>query len=430
VSTLKVFKESLMVRLKSRSEIKKNLDNYTSDYSWITTYTYNSKICLETNFKLPENFILNKDSEDIDNSIITFNALKDLSRTQAADPRLWTYLTHVKFWEYMRARWPLERSTAGDKVNYIRERYFVSSNNSRSLIRNGIGRLWWYSYLTYDKTRSDPFELTKILLSQQDIAAQITERSFSRNRKLIFPILDFIRVNPRINELNIPSRTVIRKLLISLNFKGGVCLLDNLSHKEVMDYLASILRKIEVECMNQVVEVKRNRVRKPIHITAKVDEQSIASPAEPLVEVRLSLISRRGIVEEKSGLNLWNANGRKRDVNEVYLPLPLSSIPLFENIFDTIQRGLEFIAITHDKHEMRMKFKGSVKKNQMIPKQIASTPSESEFGDWILRRILNLEEGELVTVDILEKYGRTDISFSRLGTRNGLPIVYCDFSVD
>jgi len=42
---------------------------------------------------------------DFENAVLVFEYLPDLSRTQAADPRLWVTLAHTTFWHYVRARW-------------------------------------------------------------------------------------------------------------------------------------------------------------------------------------------------------------------------------------------------------------------------------------------------------------------------------------
>ena len=102
----------------------------------------------------------------------------------------------------MRARWAPENSSGvkgadaamrpGKVQDYVLERYFVKSDQSRALLRNGIARLWWYSYLTYDADREDPFELTAVLLRTLDIAQHFLERNFGRNTNVLRAILEFI----------------------------------------------------------------------------------------------------------------------------------------------------------------------------------------------------------------------------------------------
>ena len=40
-------------------------------------------------------------SNDLENAIALYEALPDLTETQASDPRLWTYLTHVTLRDYV-----------------------------------------------------------------------------------------------------------------------------------------------------------------------------------------------------------------------------------------------------------------------------------------------------------------------------------------
>ncbi|WP_367869913.1 DUF6339 family protein [Paenibacillus larvae] len=47
---------------------------------------------------------------------------------------------------------PVESYLDKDKPEEaIKERYFLMANRDRALIRNGIARLWWYGYVSYDE---------------------------------------------------------------------------------------------------------------------------------------------------------------------------------------------------------------------------------------------------------------------------------------
>ncbi len=111
-----------------------------------------------------EDFHFSSAMNDVENSIILYSAMKDLSDTQAIDERLWAGLCHGDFWPYMHERW-CDKKISGDPVSSILWRYFfnVKSGNRRALFRNTLSRLWWIGRLTYDESRKDPFELTKYL---------------------------------------------------------------------------------------------------------------------------------------------------------------------------------------------------------------------------------------------------------------------------
>lgn len=101
-------------------------------------------------------------------------------------------------------------------------------------------------------------------------------------------------------------------------------------------------------------------------------------------------------VPEKSGLNQWNAGGRRRNANEVYIPIPKSIHHSYPDFFP--DRDTPF--------ELRLP-DGSVLSAKVCQdggKALMSNPN-SALGEWILRKVLRKKEGELVTIDDLITYG-------------------------
>ncbi len=231
-----------------------NINNYDKDSSWVGEYFNGQGYSLPTNIFV-NSFDLIKPAEkcsakeklqnDIENSIIVYSALKDkLKVSQAADERLWAYMTHVEHWDYMRLRWPVnslsseinesieddEIEEAHDKKphNRIITRYFFKDYKGRALVRNGLARLWWYGYMTYDEKREDPFELTRIMLRRSDDAQNLLERSFPHNKIILRAILSALSKYEYIN------RDTFRNLLKSVNRMGGVTVLDTLEEKDLL----------------------------------------------------------------------------------------------------------------------------------------------------------------------------------------------------
>lgn len=173
---------------------------------------------------------------DLENTKIVHRAFLNLTPLQARDPRLWTRLTHVECWPYMRKRWDVDKEKWDDakKQRYVLEHYFVPQSQSRALLRNGMARLWWYGYLTHDPSRADPYELTAVLLSYLDIAQQVLERNMGRAPHVRTGFLDFIRTNnDRLGTTSEQRRKSIRDLAKLLNLRGGVTLLDSLDAEDV-----------------------------------------------------------------------------------------------------------------------------------------------------------------------------------------------------
>ena len=123
---------------------------------------------------------------------------------------------------------------------------------------------------------------------------------------------------------------------------------------------------------------------------------------EPIKEekahVFLPLYSETGTkrVPERSGLNQWNAGGRKRKYNEVYIPVPIFIRKNFQGFFP--DRDKTFDLLLPDGKKLNAKI------CQDGGKALMSNPN-TDLGKWILRQVMNLNEGEVLTYDRLEELG-------------------------
>lgn len=116
--------------------------------------------------------------------------------------------------------------------------------------------------------------------------------------------------------------------------------------------------------------------------------------------IRLPLYSEHSngvkYVPEKSGLNQWHAGGRKRDENEVYIPVPARFHREHPNFFPS--RDTPFVLVLPDKTELEAKI------CQDNDKALMSCPN-SALGEWLLRKVLKKKPGELVTMQDLDVAG-------------------------
>jgi len=188
-------------------------------------------------------------SNDIDNAIALYEAFPGLTETQASDPRLWTYLTHVTLRDYVFARWPLEGSCEqmkGDTkkqatvADFIMSHWFASGGNDRLLRRNAAARLWWPVHLTYapwqrepgffaDLKGDDPYRFTKVLLSMESIYAEVLERGLGRDNRILITVLEFLEANEGI------KRDQLRNFMKELNLFLSVKNLSLLARKEMKE---------------------------------------------------------------------------------------------------------------------------------------------------------------------------------------------------
>lgn len=120
---------------------------------------------------------------------------------------------------------------------------------------------------------------------------------------------------------------------------------------------------------------------------------------------------KSGVVEEKSGLNMWNAGGRKRDENEVYIPIPSfihKKNPGFFKYKDGESRNTDsFKVILPNKRELSMKVtQGGGKALQLDPNK--------ELGKWILRDVLQIPVKQLATKEMLDEIGIDSVQLSKV----------------
>lgn len=110
------------------------------------------------------------------------------------------------------------------------------------------------------------------------------------------------------------------------------------------------------------------------------------------------------VVKEKSGLNQWHAKGRPRHPNEVYIPIPRKVHQIKPDFFPP--RDSSF-ALTLPSGRSLV-----VKVCQDGSKALMSYPNHS-LGEWILRDILKLPEGHLVTYADLQSLGIDSVQINK-----------------
>ena len=92
----------------------------------------------------------------------------------------------------MQKRFPVEGNNANEK--FIINHWF---KNEVSIFRQGLPGLWWSVYLSYDKERDNPFELTEILFKNQELRTNsFGPLSLIRHRPAMQGVLEFLEEHP------------------------------------------------------------------------------------------------------------------------------------------------------------------------------------------------------------------------------------------
>jgi len=153
------------------------------------------------------------------------------------------------------------------------------------------------------------------------------------------------------------------------------------------------------------VEILENPIDSVAEFVKFIDKKN-AKNQESNLEIPLYSYNN-GIpyIFEKSGLNQWNASGRKRDVNEVYIPFPASLRKNNPNFFPSKDTKWD-LELPNGKI-LKMKV------CQEDGKALMSDPNK-ELGKWLLRDLLKLNEGEILKYETLLKIGISTLKFTKL----------------
>jgi hypothetical protein len=114
-------------------------------------------------------------------------------------------------------------------------------------------------------------------------------------------------------------------------------------------------------------------------------------------------------VFESSGLNQWNAGGRKRDMGEIYIPIPIKIHQNFPHFFPPRDTHFNLSIPTGEIF--------TAKVCQDNSKALMTDPNKA-MSDWLLRKVLQLEEGQLATIEKLDELGFDSVIITKTNENN------------
>lgn len=121
--------------------------------------------------------------------------------------------------------------------------------------------------------------------------------------------------------------------------------------------------------------------------------------------IYLPLYGKGGKVFNSSGLNQWNAKGRARDKNEVYIPIPAEFHKYNSKFFPDKDTIFKLKLPNGDTIDAKLCQENS--------KALMSNPNK-DLGKWILRDIFKIKEGELITNEILRDFGVDSVRIDKI----------------
>jgi hypothetical protein len=255
--------------------------------------------------------------------------------------------------------------------------------------------------------RNKRLDSTKAIHSIEDLAYHCVTRE--ADRFLIFEEkMDFIDL-AQIRDIKLNANSIsFNDKIHEYNF--------NLSKSTLFKRFNTINEiELKIEVLKDPYEVLRN-----IFDNYKLD--FVQSKEEKEFVILPLFSTRQREVAENSGLNQWNAGGRARHPNEVYIPVPAIIHHKFPNFFPPNERGINFnLHLPNGKTLVASMCQGFIVNigGHTINKGkgLMSNPNK-ELGEWILRDILKIPEGKLVTYEMLLEIGIDSVEVRKIDIDN------------
>lgn len=231
---------------KALDELKRSIstEKYKNDepfiYDQFKGRQYRSSI--EKSADLPNLYVKSKNEEELwkqsaKNAIELHKALRNskVPLRYLVDERFWTYLSHTKYWKFMK-----ERVQDLDEEKIKRNWFFNGGNQTFS--RNPLVRLWWRAESSYDEKLDNPYELTEIAFEYADPVNQLVERKIGKSRKVFRCMLIAIRDTENAQKLkSSENRAALGK---AINTIAGVKLIEVMTEEELVGMFSEQIKYI------------------------------------------------------------------------------------------------------------------------------------------------------------------------------------------
>lgn len=199
-----------------------------------------------------------------------------------------------------------------------------------------------------------------------------------------------------------------------------------------------LMDEFEVEIVDDPYDLLTQLFEGDEHIGVEGDVEAFTHRMERYRQLCLRLYATdrdgRKYVPERSGLNQWNANGRARDANEIYIPYLKEDRERDLDFFPP--RDTPFTLILPDNTEISAKVcqrayrklsdtayenlseeeKRIEDEKALVGKSIMSNPNKI-LGEWLLRDVLQIQEGTVITYDMLRVYNIDCVVFTKISDR-------------
>lgn len=171
-----------------------------------------------------------------------------------------------------------------------------------------------------------------------------------------------------------------------------------------------IITQFPVKILENPFDLLRSLHSEPVLVPLDGSESSGEAIILPLYS------PRDNNVPVGSGLNQWNARGRKRDPDEVYIPIPAWIHDVFSDFFVYSRERSHRNESPKDYPSFTVELPNgktlSCKVAQQGGKALMSNPNKA-LGKWILRDVLKLKPGTILTLNTLNELNIDSVKLTK-----------------
>lgn len=338
--------------------------------------------------------------EDYENLLVTIGALSNLfseSSTPYLDYRVVENIFCKSFNAKNLARFDCSADAQKGNVG-IGIKTFLHNNRNQKVAE--------FNEFSREILSKSPEEQVLLVSNLRNERINFTKRTYNID-EMIYHLVT--RDSSKFYVIETPMDTIdTNKIKILDTSKTSVKFKDDKNEYSFLYSKSTLFKKFDLE--KTLLEIPVNIIDDPYTflknaLYSKINELKIKD--ENTQSVILPLYSEKNgekFVFEKSGLNQWNAGGRKRDINEVYIPIKASFYRENPDFFP--DRETPFDVELPNGKILNMKI------CQENGKALMSNPNK-ELGKWILREVLALKEGEVLTYDKLKSLGINSVLITK-----------------
>jgi hypothetical protein len=220
---LNCLSEDVAIELYQNVELNK--DRYLTSGFEDLAANYGWNVELQVTVDLDPLKELNSDKgadNEVNNAMLVWRGLKELTPSLACENRIWTRLTHVECFSFSRDRWI--KSASGENVAKVIRDHFFANNRTKWRDDNAISRLWWIAYIASTIPSFEQKKVLEFILKKADIRSNFIERPLISSRpKLAASIIRCMMVDEWITEKEGNYRSFMKQV----NKYGGGLLFES-----------------------------------------------------------------------------------------------------------------------------------------------------------------------------------------------------------